>query len=488
MKKSLFLTCCVLLTFGIIGYSQTYPIPAPGSQWGELTFLGPPCVPGAGNYGSVYRYNGRDTIIDEQIYQYWGSGTFTRYDDNKLYLIDKYRSKPDSIVEFIYYDFNLEVGDRFLLPITYDTVYAIVEEVSNFSTLNGQTRKKIFLRAYDNDSNLLVQLEWIEGIGAVNNILFYENQLMYNGTTDIYTHVVCFSDSSGYVYKDERFDYSCDEIESIKPFIVDAGRDTTFCYCECNDTTRLGGNPSAFQVFEPKYTWTTINSHPASYFLNDTTAANPILNNEKLMIAGESVTFVLTVTENYCENQKSDSVTVRAVSIGQTLVYYNPQINKGDSVTLPHNEFLGGIEPLKYYWSPNYNISATDISNPKAWPDTSTTYNVYVIDSIGCKSPIDVIDVTVKITDAISLIELSKGESTVFPNPVTANSVLIFEPEVQSDKILKIINTNGTVVYNGLLSENPFKIGNLIQQNGMYFYSIWDKSEVLTRGKFVKNL
>src|SRR5690606_25347272 len=110
----------------------------------------------------------------------------------------------------------------------------------------------------------------------------------------------------------------------------------------------------------------------------------------------------------------------------------------------------------------------------KAWPDTSTTYNVYVIDSIGCKSPIDVIDVTVKITDAISLIELSKGESTVFPNPVTANSVLIFEPEVQSDKILKIINTNGTVVYNGLLSENPFKIGNLIQQNGMYFYSIWD--------------
>ena len=476
MKKALFLICCFLISFTVISYSQSYPIPAPGSQWGELT-----SALFGDDYGSYFTYDGKDTIINDQTYQYWYENTFTRYEDNKLYKLENYWSNPDSMVELVYYDFNLTVNDSFLLPITFDTVYANVTDVSYITTLNGQSRKKIELWSYDPE--FAGRFEWIEGIGDVLNTLFYTYQSQFY-VTDIFTRLVCFSDSSGDVYKDKNFDYPCELLLDYEELKIDAGRDTTFC--DCDDIFYLGGNPTVIYGEGPYYySWTTINSEPASFFLDDTTVANPILNIENLMLAGESVTFVLTV--NTYESQKSDSVTIRAVAIGQTLIYFSPEINKGDTLELPHNEFLWGIEPYSYYWSPDYNISDVNASNPLAWPDTSTTYHVYAIDSIGCKSPVDFVDVIVNNPSNVISFKLNKGESTVFPNPVNANSVLVFDAEIQSNLILKIINASGVVIYSDFLSENPFPIGRLIKQSGIYFYTIGDDSEILSNGRFVKD-
>ena len=202
-----------------VGFKKTedtqkgYPIPAPESEWGYVTFRGPPGLEGAGSFGSVYKYDGKDTIINNNTYQHW-FGNFTRYENNKLYKINKNQTTADSIVEQIYYDFNLAVNDTFFLPYTGDDYYAIVDEVNEFTTLNGQIRKEILLKT--EDFTCTPNLRWIEGIGDITNGLFYKNQL---GLCDIYTGIFCFSDSSGHVFKQPNFNYPCDSIDTYTDII-----------------------------------------------------------------------------------------------------------------------------------------------------------------------------------------------------------------------------------------------------------------------------
>lgn len=209
MIKLSLLILLTLISLSFRTYSQSYPIPAPDSQWGNVSMYGPPGLTGAGHYGSTLRYNGKDTVINEQTYQYW-EGVYTRYNNNKMYMIDKYSSKPDSIVEVVLYDFNLAVNDTFLLPIfsQYGS-YAIVNNVSDFTALNGQTRIEITLSI--KGQICANNLKWIEGIGDVNNGVLYPYTI---GICDISHRVVCFSDSSGNVYKEAGFDYPCDSLDN----------------------------------------------------------------------------------------------------------------------------------------------------------------------------------------------------------------------------------------------------------------------------------
>lgn len=205
--KSIYINLIIicLINLGLDGYCQIYPIPASGSQWGCTTMLGPPGLPGAGIYGDIERYEITDTIIQNVTYQHW-AGEYTRYVNNRLLLLDVKHSTPDSLIETVYYDFNLAVNDSFL--INRFNEYAIVEEVSTFQTLNGQTRKRILLRA--DHFTCINRLEWIEGIGDISNSVFYVWQL---GTCDIYRKVVCFSDSLGDVYLENGFSYPCDSLD-----------------------------------------------------------------------------------------------------------------------------------------------------------------------------------------------------------------------------------------------------------------------------------
>lgn len=196
----------VLVGYFRNGYSQTYPIPATGSQWGCVTMLGPPGLTGSGLYGNIEKYNIADTVIQDFTYQHW-AGVYTRYVNNRLVRLDIKNSKPDSLVETVYYDFNLNVNDSFL--ISRFNKYATVTDVSYIQTLNGQTRKRILLRV--KDFTCINRLEWIEGIGDIRNSVFYEWQL---GMCDIYRSVVCFSDSSGEIYLENGFTHPCDSLNS----------------------------------------------------------------------------------------------------------------------------------------------------------------------------------------------------------------------------------------------------------------------------------
>jgi hypothetical protein len=68
---------------------------------------------------------------------------------------------------------------------------------------NGEYRTELILR----NSNWSFQ--WIEGIGDIQNGLFYLSQI---GLYDIYASIVCFSDKNGLIYKRDGFDYPCEDI------------------------------------------------------------------------------------------------------------------------------------------------------------------------------------------------------------------------------------------------------------------------------------
>ena len=207
IHRLFFFICLIFNAF--YSYCQKYPIPGENALWGIVTCYGPPGLPGAGCYGSAESFTITDTVINGKTYKSWGDNIFTRYFGNRLLMIDNEKSVPESIKEVIYYDFNLNVNDSILLPFWYDSTYAVVYEKDEFICLNGQIRKrlKLMINGYISCSD---RLEWIEGIGDILSTVFYHNRL---GLCDIYPHITCFSDSSGYVFKDPYFDFSCDSIE-----------------------------------------------------------------------------------------------------------------------------------------------------------------------------------------------------------------------------------------------------------------------------------
>ena len=194
----------LLTIFAFISNAQSYPIPQKSATIGYLSFFGPPGLPGAGNYGSIENLESRDTIINNKTYQYWNTH-LTRYEANRMWYVDPYKSAPDSLVERVYYDFNLTENDSFMI---FDEYNAVVTDVSTYNTPNGQQRKRI--RLFIEEMTGGERMDWIEGIGDVNNGILYENQL---GLSDMGSLIVCVTDSSGLVYKKQGFEVPCDSLE-----------------------------------------------------------------------------------------------------------------------------------------------------------------------------------------------------------------------------------------------------------------------------------
>ena len=110
--------------------------------------------------------------------------------------------------------------------------------------------------------------------------------------------------------------------------------------------------------------------------LNDTTISNPTAS--PLI---KSSYYVRVKDANRCQNNDSvliDLFALSPVSAGlDTSVCLNPSSFR-DSV---HLNATGGIS---YLWTPAYNISNINISNPWASPDTTTNYTAKIADTNGC--------------------------------------------------------------------------------------------------------
>lgn len=175
---------------------------------------------------------------------------------------------------------------------------------------------------------------------------------------------------------------------------VDAGEYKTACKSMSGVAPIvIGGNPSA-QGGVPPYTYSWHAHHQnvigsftfnyyASHFLDDTTSANPTLNNFPPDVP---VIFKLTVTDDE-GNVDSSFVDIRVSFFGINLgsIHYNVLI--GDSVF--HNfgtNIGGGILPYQeVIWRPNEGLVDSTLMNG-FWikPTSSQNYYMTLTDAAGC--------------------------------------------------------------------------------------------------------
>lgn len=141
-----------------------------------------------------------------------------------------------------------------------------------------------------------------------------------------------------------------------------AGADVSMCMGNSTQLNAGGGG---------NYSWI-----PATA-LSNAAISNPIAN------PNTTTTYTVIVTDvNGCTSADNVTVTINALPVANAGT--DPSICSGFSATL--NGSGGG----SYAWSPATNLSSTNISNPVANPNATTTYTLTVTDANGCTNSDDV--------------------------------------------------------------------------------------------------
>ncbi|NTW32078.1 MAG: gliding motility-associated C-terminal domain-containing protein, partial [Bacteroidetes bacterium] len=169
----------------------------------------------------------------------------------------------------------------------------------------------------------------------------------------------------------------CSKVDSIiitvNPLLTsEAGQDSYFCRGGC---ITIGGAPTAIGGTSPySYSWL-----PASN-LDNSAIANP------QACPLNTTTYFVTVTDiRGCTSKDSVTVSINFVTVDAGK---NDTICSGSCLTIGGNPTASdGITPYTYNWSPVDGITdTTNIANPLACPETTTSYFVTVTDSFGCMS------------------------------------------------------------------------------------------------------
>jgi len=268
---------------------------------------------------------------------------------------------------------------------------------------------------------------------------------------------------------------------------VDAGNDLTVCFPDnpLEDRTQLGGSPTASGGVEPyTYTWSGrvpilysdyIKMIKASEFLDDTTKSNPTF---KSIDAPDAwITFYLKV-EDAAGNVKYDSVRLINAWIW-TLDSYMPPvtIKRGDSI-----QFYGDIYfydnnflPFEYTLSPNYGI--TDPTDLRGWakPDTSTTYYLQAVNSVGCIVKMSYWRINVD-TTTVAKDEVINPSIQCY----LAHGILVVNlpGNNNSSYQLSVTTANGVIIHSGIYMNRNLRLSNLsFKKNQVYIVSIVDGNE-----------
>jgi hypothetical protein len=258
--------------------------------------------------------------------------------------------------------------------------------------------------------------------------------------------------------------------QTFSQFIIDAGSDKYICVDAFGvfDTCLLDGEiisgiGSYTCSWECNYQ-TGSTSFYASYFLDDTTKLKPSIAHGDV----SHLTFYLTVTDSLGNNY-IDSVNVFFSHFSCLLTETESWIQQGDSVQI-WNIIGGGIPPLTFAWSPNYNISDTTTENPIVWPDSTTVYNLTVTDSIGCISTF-LEDWIVNVTPTIIKI-IEKNNFTIYPNPAKNNVQLTMNNEQLVGSRIEIVNINGQTVKQITMYNEQCTINVEGLSKGIYFVKL----------------
>ncbi len=264
---------------------------------------------------------------------------------------------------------------------------------------------------------------------------------------------------------------------------VNAGNDTILCCCTFNDENELitlGGTPVASGGIEPyTYTWsgkqlvdTLFNIWIyASDILDDSTQSNPSFiraNTPEYWF-----TFHLKV-EDANSNIQYDSVNIIQSVFGIHPIYMLPDtIYRGDSVPLIGDPyFVNNFPPFEYTISPSHGLSDTTDIYGWAKPDTSITYYLQAVNSVGCISPkikywhIEVVDTT-----TYSNNEVGNADAQCY----FSNGILIIHvPSFKNSPFqLKVTTVDGRIIHSGKYNNHPLRLPDLgLKPGQLYLVSI----------------
>ncbi len=150
---------------------------------------------------------------------------------------------------------------------------------------------------------------------------------------------------------------------------------TAFSLSNKNCTTSASITPSGATSFcnGGSVTLTASAAHRYKWNTNATTQA---------ITANTSATYTVTLRDSLgCVNIANQAVTVWSKPVVDAGV--DTVIVAGDTIQL-NTSVTSGTSPYTYSWSPITGLSATNVANPFAHPDTLTDYIVTVTDDNGC--------------------------------------------------------------------------------------------------------
>jgi len=190
------------------------------------------------------------------------------------------------------------------------------------------------------------------------------------------------------------------------------------------DSVKIGGNPSATGGVPPyTYSW-----QPATG-LSVTTIANPKAS------PSATTPYTLTVKDSLGNTAVSSAITVAVLPLPLVSAGPDQTIISGTST---HLQASGAV---KYFWSPNYNLSNQNIGAPMADPGTSTTYCLIGVDANGCAN-YDCMELDVIPSDYVEIY------NAFTPNGDDVNDVLfIGNIERFPDNKIEVFNRNGKLVF-----------------------------------------
>jgi hypothetical protein len=253
-----------------------------------------------------------------------------------------------------------------------------------------------------------------------------------------------------------------------------------------------GGSPTASSGVEP-YTYTWSGKHfdlkyptgepmwiYASDIMDDTTKGNPVIKDWR-NVPDEWTTYYLKV-EDAVGNVQVDSVKIIESVFFIHAIYKLPEtIYRGDSVRLFGDiYFVNNFVPLEYTLSPSHGL--TDSTNINGWakPDTSITYYLQAVNSVGCSSPkikywrIDVNDTT----SAIGR-ELIESEVQCY---LQNGSILIKWSDGNVELFsVTVTDLNGQLIHAGNYNEQKLILSDLrLKENKVYLVSVVVKGQIFT--------
>ncbi len=250
--------------------------------------------------------------------------------------------------------------------------------------------------------------------------------------------------------------YGCTNSDSVTVLVnsspaVNAGTDVSIC--EGSSTTLHGTGSGAV------FTWTPASGLSDAH--SDSPVATPV----------DSTAYILTVSNDQCG--ASDTVYVFVWKKPGANAGPDRAIYEGNSTQL--NGIATGTDP-SCYWSPNYNISNTQLLNPVVSPTSDTTYLLTVTSLHGCGVATD--EVFIRVYKKISI------PNAFSPNNDGINDTWkIDKLNTYTDADVKIFNRYGQLVYHsrGYPKEWDGRYNGAPLPVGTYYYTIDLKTELGNR-------